>query len=117
MIRAAATNHAHVSVCVDPSDYDDLLASLGSSQEAPDAVTHRKKLAWKAFQHCASYDTTVADWLWQQTGWPLFTYCVYFCLMNQCKSAVFIVFLYDIMRQIGYGSRHVGGVSCVRTRP
>ena len=32
MIRAAAKNHAHVSVCVDPSDYDDLLASLGSSQ-------------------------------------------------------------------------------------
>ena len=32
MIRAAAKNHAHVSVCVDPSDYDALLSSLGSSQ-------------------------------------------------------------------------------------
>jgi AICAR transformylase/IMP cyclohydrolase PurH len=68
MIRAAAKNHAHVSVCVDAADYDDLLSSLGSTQEAPDAVNHRKRLAWKAFQHCASYDTTVADWLWQQMG-------------------------------------------------
>ena len=68
MIRAAAKNHAHVSVCVDSSDYDELLLILGGDQEGPEAASHRKLLAWKAYQHCASYDTAVADWLWQQVG-------------------------------------------------
>ena len=68
MIRAAAKNHAHVSVCVESSDYDELLLVLGGSQEGPEAVAYRKRLAWKAYQHCASYDTAVADWLWQQVG-------------------------------------------------
>lgn len=68
MIRAAAKNHAHVSVCVDSSDYDELLLILGGNQEGPDAVNHRKLLAWKAYQHCASYDAAVADWMWQQVG-------------------------------------------------
>lgn len=70
MIRAAAKNHAHVSVCVDPSDYDALLANLGGSGESAEAVAFRRRLAWKAYQHCASYDTTVAEWLWQQIGPP-----------------------------------------------
>ena len=68
MIRAAAKNHAHVSVCVDSSDYDELLLVLGGNQEGPEAVNHRKLLAWKAYQHCASYDAAVADWMWQQVG-------------------------------------------------
>lgn len=68
MIRAAAKNHAHVSVCVDSADYDELLLVLGGNQEGSEAMQHRKRLAWKAYQHCASYDTTVADWLWNQVG-------------------------------------------------
>ena len=68
MIRAAAKNHAHVSVCVDPEDYGLLLTSLGGSTDSPDARTFRQRLAWKAYQHCASYDTAVAEWLWQQIG-------------------------------------------------
>lgn len=70
MIRAAAKNHAHVSVCVDPQDYDLLLAGLGGSTESPDAHSVRRRLAWKAYQHCASYDSTVAEWLWEQIGEP-----------------------------------------------
>lgn len=68
MIRAAAKNHAHVSVCVDPEDYGQLLSHLGGSNDSPDARAFRQRLAWKAYQHCASYDTTVAEWLWQQIG-------------------------------------------------
>ena len=72
MIRAAAKNHAHVSVCVDPGDYAALLASLGGNPEGGEARSFRQRLAWKAYQHCASYDTVVAEWLWQQSGAPLF---------------------------------------------
>ena len=72
MIRAAAKNHAHVSVCVDPGDYEALLASLGGNPEGGEARTFRQRMAWKAYQHCASYDTVVAEWLWQQSGAPCF---------------------------------------------
>lgn len=46
MIRAAAKNHAHVTVVVDPSDYSALLESLGDE----DGLDFRKRCAWKAFQ-------------------------------------------------------------------
>ena len=48
MIRAAAKNHAHVTVVVDPSDYGALLESLGGG----DGLDFRKQCAWKAFQAC-----------------------------------------------------------------
>lgn len=45
--RAAAKNHAHVTVVVDPSDYQPLLDKLASGEDMAD---FRKQLAWKAFQ-------------------------------------------------------------------
>lgn len=76
MIRAAAKNMEHVAVVVDPADYPELLAKmqLAAEGEAAGAVGSkeyadlRKKLAWKAFQHCSSYDAQVAEWLWGQVG-------------------------------------------------
>ncbi len=68
MIRAAAKNHSHVAVVVDPNDYDELLQHLAGSSSEQEAVQYRKRLAWKAFQHCATYDSTVAEWLWSQIG-------------------------------------------------
>lgn len=68
MIRAAAKNHSHVAVVVDPNDYDELLEHLASGTDSQEAVQYRKRLAWKAFQHCATYDSTVAEWLWSQIG-------------------------------------------------
>ena len=70
MIRAAAKNHSHVAVVVDPNDYDELLQHLSGSSSAKEALQYRKRLAWKAFQHCATYDSTVAEWLWSQIGKP-----------------------------------------------
>ena len=64
MIRAAAKNHAHVSVVVDPSDYADFLAQV--AQEGGVSLEKRGYLAWKAFQHCSSYDALVSEWLWGQ---------------------------------------------------
>lgn len=63
MIRAAAKNHPHVSVVVDPNDYDELLENLKKDGSNLD---FKKLLAWKAFQHCASYDASVAEYLWQE---------------------------------------------------
>ena len=68
MIRAAAKNHADVCVVVDPSDYEPLLEHLAGDSSSSDAQAFRRRLAWKAFQHCSSYDATVSEWLWNQIG-------------------------------------------------
>ncbi|XP_021845084.1 uncharacterized protein [Spinacia oleracea] len=65
MIRAAAKNHKDVLVVVDPQDYASLLDYLKGDQ---DDEMFRRKLAWKAFQHVAAYDSAVSEWLWNQTG-------------------------------------------------
>merc|ERR1719247_3432348 len=49
MVRAAAKNHARVSVVVLPSDYASVVSSL---PDGPDASA-RAKLALKAFSHTA----------------------------------------------------------------
>lgn len=68
MIRAAAKNHAHVAVVVDPSDYPQLLQELQQGGDLSQQQSFRRRLAWKAFQHCAAYDATVSEWLWGQIG-------------------------------------------------
>lgn len=65
MIRAAAKNHKDVLVVVDPNDYSALLEYLKGDQV--DQI-FRRKLAWKAFEHVASYDSAVSEWLWKQTS-------------------------------------------------
>lgn len=57
MIRAAAKNHGDVTVIVDPADYPELLAQLSSAEGV--SQEFRKKMAWKAYQHTASYDAQV----------------------------------------------------------
>ena len=52
-------------VVVDPSDYSTLLDALKSGK---DDLDFRKRLAWKAYQHTATYDSTVAEWMWSQIG-------------------------------------------------
>lgn len=64
MIRAAAKNHRDVLVVVDSGDYPALLEFLRGDN---DDQQFRRKLAWKAFQHVASYDSAVSEWLWKQT--------------------------------------------------
>ncbi len=60
MIRAAAKNHADVTVVVDPADYEPILAALAAG--GPDAE-FRRRLAAKAFAHTAAYDTAIARYL------------------------------------------------------
>ncbi|KAF5833916.1 cytidine deaminase-like protein [Dunaliella salina] len=68
MIRAAAKNMGDVTVAVDPADYDGVLAHAAPGADPTAAAEFRKKLAWKAFQHCSSYDAQVAEWLWGKVG-------------------------------------------------
>ncbi|MDZ7645018.1 MAG: bifunctional phosphoribosylaminoimidazolecarboxamide formyltransferase/IMP cyclohydrolase [Woeseiaceae bacterium] len=65
MIRAAAKNHASVTVIVDPDDYDEVLAALQDG--GPDDAM-RRRLAAKAFAHTASYDTAIAGYLGSLLG-------------------------------------------------
>ncbi|OEL20823.1 Bifunctional purine biosynthesis protein PurH [Dichanthelium oligosanthes] len=65
MIRAAAKNHKDVLIVVDHNDYPALLEYLKGNQEDQQ---FRRMLAWKAFQHVASYDSAVSEWLWKQSN-------------------------------------------------
>ena len=60
MVRAAAKNHASVTVVVDPADYPVLLAEIGDRGEIGDAA--RFSLAIKAFEHTAQYDGAIANY-------------------------------------------------------
>ena len=60
MIRSAAKNFASVLVVVDPGDYDAILEKL---RQGNIDSRYRKRLAQKAFQHVALYDTAIAQYL------------------------------------------------------
>ena len=62
MVRAAAKNHAHVSVVVDPRDYHEVLKLLEDHDGAIPAAD-RLRLAVKAFAHTARYDAAIANYL------------------------------------------------------
>ena len=61
MVRAAAKNHAHVTVVVDPADYDAVLAEIRAGGSVTAAT--RRRLAEAAFAHTAAYDAAIAAWL------------------------------------------------------
>jgi phosphoribosylaminoimidazolecarboxamide formyltransferase/IMP cyclohydrolase len=67
MIRAAAKNFPSVLVIVDPEDYDMILDKL---RQGKVSTEERKKLAQKAFQHVAMYDTAIAQYLRGTDGFP-----------------------------------------------
>jgi phosphoribosylaminoimidazolecarboxamide formyltransferase/IMP cyclohydrolase len=68
MIRASAKNFPSVIVVVDPADYPLVLEKLKKGKVD---LTERKRLAQKAFQHVAIYDTAIAQYLRRDTdGFP-----------------------------------------------
>ena len=60
MLRAAAKNHARVSVLTEPSDYVEFIASLalGGSTAA-----QRRTWAAKTYAHTSAYDGQITEWL------------------------------------------------------
>ena len=67
MVRAAAKNHAHVGVVVDPVDYQPVLDELRAAGVLSSLT--RRSLARKAFAHTAAYDAAIVSWL--DEGEPL----------------------------------------------
>ncbi|KAJ2758432.1 bifunctional phosphoribosylaminoimidazolecarboxamide formyltransferase/IMP cyclohydrolase [Coemansia sp. BCRC 34490] len=64
LLRAAAKNHARVSILSDPADYAQLLAEVRDSGAVADAT--RQRWALKAFDHTADYDAAIADYFRKQ---------------------------------------------------
>ncbi len=60
LIRAAAKNHAHVGVVMDPAQYDGVLTELRNEGQLTAAT--RRSLAVTAFARIAAYDADIATW-------------------------------------------------------
>ena len=60
LIRAAAKNHAHVGVVMDPAQYDAVLTELRSDGAL--SASTRRSLAATAFARIAAYDADIANW-------------------------------------------------------
>jgi phosphoribosylaminoimidazolecarboxamide formyltransferase/IMP cyclohydrolase len=67
MIRAAAKNHAGVTVVTSPEDYEAVLAAL---QAGDIPLRLRRQLAAKAFARTAAYDAAIARWFADELGEP-----------------------------------------------
>ncbi|WP_338549718.1 bifunctional phosphoribosylaminoimidazolecarboxamide formyltransferase/IMP cyclohydrolase [Roseovarius phycicola] len=62
MIRAAAKNHAFVSVVVDVEDYQPLLAEL-DAHDGQTTYAFRQNLALTAYARTGAYDAAVSSWM------------------------------------------------------
>lgn len=69
MLRSAAKNHKDVAVICDPADY----AAVIEEMKAEGSVSYetKYKLALKVFQHTASYDAMISQYLREQIDAPL----------------------------------------------
>ena len=60
MIRAAAKNYKHISIVVDPKDYDKVLKEISESGDTSDET--RLLLASKAFSYTSQYDVLISQY-------------------------------------------------------
>ena len=67
MLRAAAKNHEHILVVVDPADYAPVLAAL-EEDNVPTGL--RRELAIKAFSHTSRYDAAISSYLRTHSATP-----------------------------------------------
>ncbi len=65
MLRAAAKNHADVTVLIDPADYQNVIDQIQANGGVDDAT--RFDLAVKTFEHTAHYDGAIANYLGKLT--------------------------------------------------
>jgi phosphoribosylaminoimidazolecarboxamide formyltransferase/IMP cyclohydrolase len=63
LIRAAAKNHARVTILSDPNDYAEFLRELEAGEVKESS---RKLYALKAFEHTADYDAAISDFFRKQ---------------------------------------------------
>ena len=69
LLRAAAKNHADVTVIVDPADYGAVLAEIEASGQT--SIDTRSRLAAKAFAHTAEYDAAISAYLQRAQQLPI----------------------------------------------
>ncbi|MEL6968508.1 MAG: bifunctional phosphoribosylaminoimidazolecarboxamide formyltransferase/IMP cyclohydrolase, partial [Pseudomonadota bacterium] len=62
MLRAAAKNHAYLSVLTDPVDYQPFLDRFDASDGASH-LADRKRLAQAVFARTAAYDAAISNWM------------------------------------------------------
>ncbi|KAI6229129.1 AICAR transformylase/inosine monophosphate cyclohydrolase [Aphelenchoides fujianensis] len=67
LLRAAAKNHARVTILCDPADYERIAQELRDNNGNVSAET-RKQLALKAFEHTAAYDESISGFMRRQFG-------------------------------------------------
>jgi phosphoribosylaminoimidazolecarboxamide formyltransferase / IMP cyclohydrolase len=67
MIRAAAKNHASVTVVVDPKDYDRVLGAMQQNHGAT-TLELRRALAATAYARTATYDAAISGWFADTLG-------------------------------------------------
>lgn len=60
LVRAAAKNHAFVTIATDPQQYPEILEELGKDRMT--SLATRQRLAGAAFAHTAAYDRAIADY-------------------------------------------------------
>lgn len=60
LLRAAAKNHARVSIVSSPADYDLILSDWKANGQVSDAT--KRGLAIKAFESTKAYDEAIADY-------------------------------------------------------
>jgi len=65
MIRASAKNHQDVIIVTDPTDYSNIVETLGNKTNN---IEFRRNLAIKAFAHTAYYDSVISNYLANLTG-------------------------------------------------
>ncbi|XP_038278386.1 bifunctional purine biosynthesis protein ATIC [Dermochelys coriacea] len=62
LLRAAAKNHARVTVVCDPTDYASVAEEMKASSSKDTSLETRRQLALKAFTHTAQYDGAISDY-------------------------------------------------------
>ncbi|KAM6461978.1 bifunctional purine biosynthesis protein PURH isoform X2 [Python bivittatus] len=62
LLRAAAKNHARVTVVCDPGDYTTVAKEMKNFTGKDTSLETRRQLALKAFTHTAQYDTAISDY-------------------------------------------------------
>ena len=60
LVRAAAKNHAFTAVVTGPEQYDDFLAAVARGGTT---LAERRRLAARAFERTAAYDTAISGWM------------------------------------------------------
>lgn len=66
LVRAAAKNHAFVTVLTSPDQYSAVLAQVAADRRT--TLDLRRKLAGAAFERTASYDRAIADYFARDAG-------------------------------------------------